>query len=102
MQSYWFFDQLVDVLVSGEQTAGSYSVSELRGPPDFATPLHRHRDLDEGFYIVAGELTIWVGEEVNVLSAGDFLLAPRRVPHTIRNTGSEDVRMLTRIVQQAA
>ena len=38
MQSYWFFDQLVDVLVSGEQTAGSYSVSELRGPPDFATP----------------------------------------------------------------
>jgi len=39
-------------------------------------------------------LTIWVGEEVNVLSAGDFLLAPRGVPHTIRNTGSEDVRML--------
>ena len=29
-----------------------------------------------------------------MLSAGDFLLAPRGVPHTIRNTGSEDVRML--------
>lgn len=94
MESYWFFDQLVDILASGEQTGGSYSVSEALGPQGFATPLHKHRDLDEGFYIIEGELTVWYGEEVEVLGAGDFLLAPRGVPHTIRNTGSADTRML--------
>jgi len=93
MESY-FFDQLVDILASGEQTGGSYSVSEVLGAQGFATPLHKHRDLDEGFYIVEGELTVWYGEEVEVLGAGDFLLAPRGVPHTIRNTGSADTRML--------
>ena len=48
MESYWFFDQLVDILASGEQTGGSYSVSEVLGAQGFATPLHKHRDLDEG------------------------------------------------------
>ncbi len=88
MESYWFFDQLIDVLVSGEQTDGSYSVVETWGPQGFATPLHVHRDLDEGFYIIDGELTVWCGAEVSVLAAGDFVLAPRGVPHTIKNTGS--------------
>ncbi len=94
MQSYWFFDQLVDVLASGEQTGGSYSVSEVRGPRGFATPLHVHRGLDEGFYVSEGELTVWFGDEVRVLAPGDFLLAPRGVPHTIKNTGSGEARML--------
>ena len=53
MESY-FFDQLVDILASGEQTGGSYSVSEVLGAQGFATTLHKHRDLDEGFYIVKG------------------------------------------------
>ena len=29
-----------------------------------------------------------------MLSAGDFLLAPRGVPHTIRNTGPDELRVL--------
>ncbi len=66
----------------------------MLGPRGFATPLHKHRDLDEGWYIIEGELTVWYGEEIGVLSAGDFLRAPRGVPHTIRNTGSADTRML--------
>ncbi len=94
MESYWFFDQLADILASGQQTGGSYSICDVLGPKGFCTPLHKHRDIDEGFYIVEGELTVWYGDEVTVLAAGDFLLAPRGVPHTIRNTGSADTRML--------
>ncbi|MEJ7797824.1 MAG: quercetin 2,3-dioxygenase [Solirubrobacteraceae bacterium] len=94
MQSYWFFDQLIDILVSGEQSGGSYSLAEVRGPQGFATPLHVHRDLDEGFYMIEGELTVWFGDQVSVLSAGDFAHAPRGVPHTIKNTGPGEARML--------
>ncbi len=94
MESYWFFDQLLDVLVSGEQTGGTYSILELWGPQGFATPLHVHRDVDEGFYVIEGELTIWAGDDVTVLNAGDFVLAPRGVPHTIKNTAAGDTHML--------
>ena len=94
MESYWFFDQLLDVLVSGEQTGGAYSILELWGPQGFATPLHVHRDVDEGFYVIEGELTIWAGDDVTVLNAGDFVLAPRGVPHTIKNTAAGDTHML--------
>ena len=94
MESYWFFDQLVDVLVSGEQTGGTYSILELWGPQGFATPLHVHRDVDEGFYVIEGELTVWAGDDVTVLNAGDFVLAPRGVPHTINNTAAGDTHML--------
>ena len=64
------------------------------GPQGFATPLHVHRDVDEGFYVIEGELTVWAGDDVTVLNAGDFVLAPRGVPHTIKNTAAGDTRVL--------
>ncbi len=64
------------------------------GTPGFATPLHVHRNDDEGFYVIEGELTIWAGDDVTVLNAGDFVLAPRGVPHTIKNTAAGDTHML--------
>lgn len=94
MESYWFFDQIVDILVSGEQTDGAYSIFDVLGPQGFATPLHVHRELDEGFYVIDGQLTVWYGVEVSVLNAGDFLLAPRGVPHTIANTADGETRLL--------
>ena len=46
-------------------------------------PLHVHRDHDEGFYVIEGELTLYLpGGDERVLSSGDFVLAPRAVPHT--------------------
>lgn len=48
MESYWFFDQLVDVLIGGEQTGGRYSLVEFWAPSGCQTPLHVHNELDEG------------------------------------------------------
>ena len=47
-------------------------------------PLHVHRNEDEGFYVLEGELTLWVGDDKHVLRAGESILAPRAVPHTVR------------------
>jgi quercetin dioxygenase-like cupin family protein len=69
MDSYWFLDTLVRVHVRGEDTGGRYGAVEYEAPPGHQPPPHVHRDDDEGFYVIEGELTLWVGDAVHVLRA---------------------------------
>lgn len=95
MESYWFFDQLIDVLISGEQTEGSHAVIEFWAPSGCQTPLHVHNDLDEAWYVIEGELSVWIGEDdVRVLGAGDAAYGLRGIPHTIEVTGSGELHGL--------
>ncbi len=71
--------------VSGVQTGGAFTLIEVTAPAGDQPPLHVHRDSDEAFYVLEGELTLWIGDEVHVLRAGDSVIAPRGVPHTLRN-----------------
>jgi glyoxylate utilization-related uncharacterized protein len=48
---------------------------------------------DEGFYVLEGELTLWVGNDEHVLRPGESVLAPRGVPHALR-VGDRDARWL--------
>jgi quercetin dioxygenase-like cupin family protein len=94
MDSYWFLDTLVRVHVRGEDTDGRYGVVECIAPAGHQPPPHVHRDDDEGFYVIEGEITVYAGEDETVLSRGDFLNAPRGVPHTFRVTSPGRARML--------
>jgi quercetin dioxygenase-like cupin family protein len=47
-------------------------------------PLHVHRRDDETFYVLEGELTLFVSGEQIVLRPGQAALAPRDVPHAYR------------------
>jgi quercetin dioxygenase-like cupin family protein len=69
------------IKTTAEQTRGALIqmlVGESRGA---ATPLHVHHDADETFYVIDGELTVFVGEERIDARSGDFVLGPRGVPH---------------------
>ena len=94
MESYRFLDTLVRVHVSGAQTDGRYSAVESIAPPGHQPPPHVHHDDDEGFYVVEGEITVYAGADEVVLGPGDFLNAPRGVPHTFRVTSPGRARML--------
>jgi mannose-6-phosphate isomerase-like protein (cupin superfamily) len=94
MDSYWFLDTLVRVHVRGEETGGRYGVVESLAPSGHQPPPHVHHDDDEGFYVLEGEITLWAGEQETVLGPGEFLNAPRGVPHTFRVTSAEPARML--------
>ena len=94
MESYWYLDLLIDILVDGKQTDGAYSVLDVWGPPGFGTVLHVHRVAEEGYYVKEGEITVWYGDKTAVLHAGDFLSLPRGVPHTLKHTGPGEVRLL--------
>jgi mannose-6-phosphate isomerase-like protein (cupin superfamily) len=46
-----------------------------------APPLHLHRREDETFYVIAGEMSFFVGDERIEATAGDFVFAPKDIPH---------------------
>lgn len=81
--------------VCGEHSGGRLTqllISDSRGA---ATPLHRHLDVDETFYIVSGEVTIVVGDEQLVARAGDFVFGPMGVPHAYAVTSEEAEMFVT-------
>jgi uncharacterized cupin superfamily protein len=53
-------------------------------------PRHTHTREDEAYFVLAGELEVIVGDEKFVLRAGDTLMAPRGIPHQLRNSGDAE------------
>jgi oxalate decarboxylase/phosphoglucose isomerase-like protein (cupin superfamily) len=51
-------------------------------------PRHTHTHEDEVYFVLAGALEATVGDETFVLQPGDTLLAPRDMPHELRNSGN--------------
>ena len=84
MSDLWFLHNRVRIPISSTETGGAFALLEVSGPPGDQPPLHVHHHDDEGFYVLEGELTLWVGDAVHVLRPGEGLLAPRGVPHTVR------------------
>lgn len=75
-------------------TGGSHAVIETTIPADFAgPPPHVHRAMDEGFYVLAGELTVRVGERTATVPAGGAFV-PRGVAHTFANRGATPATFL--------
>ena len=80
----WFIDGLVRVHVTGDETRGELALLEMEAPRGHMPPLHVHRAEDETFVVLDGELTLYVGDTVRHLGAGDIAFAPKDVPHTFR------------------
>jgi mannose-6-phosphate isomerase-like protein (cupin superfamily) len=81
-QSLWFIDTLVYIHVDGEQSGGAYSLSETWGARGNMPPLHVHRRNDETFYVLEGDVRLFLGDREIMLAPGQAALAPRGVPHT--------------------
>jgi len=82
--------------VTGEQTGGAYALFDFFVPSGSGPPPHVHHREEEGFHILEGELTFFLGPEHTriVARAGDYVHAPRDVPHFFRNEGNVPVRAL--------
>jgi quercetin dioxygenase-like cupin family protein len=77
----WWKTGRVTVKVAGAETGNVFSQIEVDDPRAGGTPLHVHHNEDETFYVLEGELTFVVGDERIDVAAGDFLFAPRDIPH---------------------
>jgi quercetin dioxygenase-like cupin family protein len=90
----WFLGALGTIKATADTTAGRLAVLEFRWPKDTGSPLHVHHNEDEWFYVIDGELTLWVGGEVIVAPAGSFVYGPRDIPHTFLVTSAPEARFL--------
>lgn len=80
--------------ITAEQTDGRLFQLLCRDRRGGAPPLHIHHREDETFYVIAGEITFFVGGERIEATAGDFVFAPRDAPHAFLVT-SDHAEYLT-------
>jgi quercetin dioxygenase-like cupin family protein len=77
----WHLGGLLTFKATSEQTAGRLWAKELLAERGTATPVHRDSREDEAFYVLDGDVSVYVGDDVVRAGAGEFLWAPRHVPH---------------------
>ncbi len=62
--------------------------------PDKGHNFHRHPNQEEVIYVLQGTIEQWVGQEKQILSAGDAAFIGRGVVHASFNTGESDAQVL--------
>ena len=78
----WFYGGArISVKIEGAHTSGRLYQAHIVEQRGSGPPLHVHHNADETFYVVDGELTIYVGEERIEAGPGDFAFGPQGVPH---------------------
>ncbi len=94
-EALWFFGTLATFKATAEQTGGRFALVEQVAPRGMATPLHVHREDDESFYVMEGEITVYLedGDHSTPAPAGTFVHIPGGVVHAFRVT-SETARWL--------
>ena len=92
-EALWFNGGLGVLKATSDQTEGRFAVMELLAPKDFASPLHVHRNEDEFFVVIAGEVRVQHGDDVIEAEAGSLVYGPRDVPHAFR-VDSKEARLL--------
>jgi mannose-6-phosphate isomerase-like protein (cupin superfamily) len=85
---YYFDVALGSILLSGEDTGGAYCLLDLKVAPGKGVLRHTHTREDEALLVLSGELEATVGDKIFTLRAGETLIAPRNIPHQLRNPGT--------------
>lgn len=113
-ETLWFLGTLARMKLDGEQTGGRFALWETEAPRGASPPLHSHPQ-DETFFVLEGEITVWVVEEADLdgdasasadgapppwasthgrrCGVGSVMYAPGGVPHTFR-VESDTARMV--------
>jgi quercetin dioxygenase-like cupin family protein len=90
----WMGDTSTYFLATGEKTDGAFSLVDERSVRGESVPLHRHPGDMESFYVLEGELTLYIGDQAGVrLGAGSFTHIPGETVHGFR-IESESARYL--------
>jgi quercetin dioxygenase-like cupin family protein len=78
----------------GSHTNDRFALSEVIAPGGDMPPLHIHRRDDETYYVLDGELTLYIGDDVITAGPGVCVHAPRNIAHTYEVTSGGSARWL--------
>lgn len=89
----WHIDNLMVFKAVAAATGNRLAVWEQLLPRHSSPPLHVHHRDDEAWYVLDGSMTFRVEDNEMTTAAGDFIWAPRGLPHTFR-VESQTARVL--------
>ena len=90
----WMGETSTYFLATGKQTAGTFCLVDERAKRGESVPLHKHKDDMESFYVVEGEITYFVDDQLGIRAkAGSFVHIPGGTVHGFR-VESETARNL--------
>jgi quercetin dioxygenase-like cupin family protein len=84
----------MQVLLGPEDGAPTFATRLFTLEPGGRIPNHRHDTIEHEQVVIAGEMTIGLGDRQQVVRAGDCLLIPAGVAHWYENRGKVPVRFL--------
>jgi mannose-6-phosphate isomerase-like protein (cupin superfamily) len=86
------------IMATADQTHDRFVLLEAEIPAHVAgPPIHRHLDSEEAFYVLSGSLTVRLGDTIQTVERGAFVLVPRGLAHGFVTHGDEPARFLTLI-----
>ncbi len=81
------------ILISGEDTAGHYTLIDMHVPAGGGPPPHRH-DFEEMFSVLEGAIEVTLRGKKKIASAGETLNIPANAPHVFKNNSQQPARLL--------
>jgi mannose-6-phosphate isomerase-like protein (cupin superfamily) len=81
-------------LVTGEETDGRYALWEAIVLPGGGPPPHVHSREEEGFYVLEGQVSFYLGAERIVATAGTCVNVPVGSLHSFKNESQQPAKML--------
>jgi quercetin dioxygenase-like cupin family protein len=87
------------ILISGEQTGGSYAVIDMLVPPGGGPGPHAHTNMQEMFYVVEGEIEFNMESGKYIATQGSFVNIPLGGKvHCFKNKSDNIAHLLCTVV----
>ena len=86
------FGNVLNVMLSGEQTGNQLSIMSEVTPPGGGPPMHVHSREDEIFLVIDGRISYCVNGEWTEVEPGGVVYLPRGAVHGFRNVGETPSR----------
>jgi mannose-6-phosphate isomerase-like protein (cupin superfamily) len=88
----WVADELM-TFGTGEETGGTYSLTDSTVLPQGEAPPQIHHREDESFYVLEGEFEFLDRDQWIKAVPDSFVRVPKGSLHTLKNTGEETSRL---------
>ena len=87
------------IVASGEQTGGAYAIIDMLVPPGGGPGPHAHADIQESFYVVAGEVVVRSETQTYTARPGAFVEIPKGgAVHSFTNESAAVAHLLCVVV----
>lgn len=83
------------IVISGAQTGGEFAAIEMLVPPNNGPGPHAHKDIDESFYVLEGEVVFKSETQTYTATKGAYINIPfGGAVHCFKNESNANARLL--------